>query len=268
LRSALRPMRWEWAEIPPSPGRGVRFADAHLHLFDYPDPGTQVRYAHAQRTILLSSAVDGRSSEATLAVARGAPEDVKAFVGVHPSEAEKEKDLGWLEDALKRAAGLGEVGLDPTYSNAGPGSAQLRVFLAQLEAAEEAGKPLQVHSRGAEGACLEELSGFRLRSVLMHWFQGEESLAAATDAGYFVSFGPALLASKKLQRMAVAAPRDRVLTETDGPVTFAPLGTASGPALIPSVTFKLAQLWKTGFEEAREGVLGNFRRYLGPSEKG
>ncbi len=201
-------------------------------------------------------------------IARLHPEQVKAFVGVHPSEALKQEGLGWLEEALRRAAGLGEVGLDPTYSPVGREESQMKVFRGQLELAERIGRPVQVHSRRAEADALDTLGTFRLKSVLMHWLESEEALPGALARGYYVSFGPALLFSKKLQRMARATPPDQALTETDAPVSYGPLKGVAGPSLIPSVVFKLAEVWGTGFEEARGAVAAGSLRFLGPTEKG
>jgi TatD DNase family protein len=160
------------------------------------------------------------------------------------------------------------VGLDPKYSPIGPKSPQMRGLLIQLEAASRARVPVEVHSRDAERECLDALGGFELPSVLLHWFQGEKHLQEALDRGYFVSFGPSLLYSKKFQRMAARSLHGQVLTETDSPVPFAPLGGVHGPSLVPSVVFKVAELWRCGYEEARETLAGNAARFLRISEKG
>ena len=193
---------------------------------------------------------------------------MRAFVGVHPSEALKSTSLSWLEQDLRRASGIGEIGLDPKYSDKGPGSAQMKTFLAQLDMAQATRKPIQVHSRDAERECLDVLSGFPLGAVLMHWFQGEGLLQEALGRGFFVSFGPSILYSKKLQRMAVRTSKDQVLTETDSPVPFGALGGVHGPSLVPSVVFKLSEVWGLGFEETRATLAGNAMRFLGLSEKG
>ena len=193
---------------------------------------------------------------------------MRAFVGVHPSEALKSTSLSWLEQDLRRASGIGEIGLDPKYSDKGPGSAQMKTFLAQLDMAQATRKPIQVHSRDAERECLDALSGFPLGAVLMHWFQGEGLLQEALGRGFFVSFGPSILYSKKLQRMAVRTSKDQVLTETDSPVPFGALGGVHGPSLVPSVVFKLSEVWGLGFEETRATLAGNAMRFLGLSEKG
>lgn len=222
----------------------------------------------ANDTLLVTCGTDRLTSELALTLARSHPGRVRAFVGVHPSEAEKQDSLLWLARALSGATGLGEVGLDPAYSSAGSEGVQMRVLLSQLELAQKLRKPVQVHSRGAEKSVIEALGGFRLRGVLMHWLENEEVLPDALGRGYFVSFGPAVLYTKRLQRMAARCPSDQVVAETDSPVAYRPLGGASGPSLIPSVAFKLADFWGVSFEEARAAVAGNAMRFLGVSEKG
>jgi len=244
----------------------VRFVDSHLHLGG---AGALQALALASSSDILrfTCGVDRETSLGGVNLALRS-KGVRAFVGVHPSEVLEEPDLSWLEAALTGASGVGEVGLDPKYSSIGQGGAQLKAFHEQLAAAGSSGKPVQVHSRAAEGECIDTLGTFRLRSVLFHWFQDEGRLGRVQDSGYFVSFGPSLVYSKKLQRMAMNSERDHVLTETDSPVAYGPLGGASGPSLIPSVLFKLAELWKVTFGEAAQTVSQNATRYLGASEKG
>ena len=196
------------------------------------------------------------------------PERIRAFIGTHPSEAAREQDLDWLEGSLEASSGVGEIGLDPKYSGIGPESLQREAFTRQLDAARKERKPVQVHSRGAERECLEILETNGPRSVLMHWFQEETLLTNVVDRGYFISFGPALVNSKKLQRMAVRCDPRSVLTESDSPVSYGPMGGVHGPSLIPSVVFKLAELWGHPFEETRILTTENALRYLGPTKKG
>ena len=245
----------------------MRFVDSHLHLQEN-DSAVVVPNAEGTDTLLLSCGVDRRTSGFAVRLAKAAPIRVRAFIGVHPSEAEKDPDPEWVGDLLKEATGLGEVGLDPTYPGFETDGAQARAFRSQLEAAERSAKPLQIHSRGAESKVLETIAGFGVKTVLMHWFQSETVLPAVIEAGYFVSFGPAILYSKRLQRMAIRSGPGQVLTETDSPVHYSPLGGVRGPSLVPSVVFKLAELWGESFEEARETIRGSAIRFLGGSEKG
>ena len=245
----------------------MRFIDSHVHLCEYGERLSSLSLTFKSDTMLLSSGIDKSTSLATLEIAKTESTLVRAFVGTHPSGAQKETDLEWFEGALLEAAGAGELGLDPKYSEVVPHSPQSTVFLQQLEGGERAGKPVQIHSRRAEKACLEALTSYRVAPVLMHWFEGEAELGEVRDRGYFVSFGPAVLHSKKLQRMASRIDPARVLTESDGPVAFGTLGGAGGPSLIPTVIFKLAELWKETFSESEERLLRNGLSYLGEGGK-
>lgn len=245
----------------------MRFVDSHLHLYDT-EAGNQVALAEATNTLLVTCGEDQKTSSAALRQAETFPGTIKAFVGAHPSEALKTANLTWLEKDMNRALGIGEIGLDPKYSEKGPKSAQMKIFLGQLEMAQAVRKPIQVHSRDAERECLDALGGFALGAVLMHWFQGEGLLQEVIEKGYYTSFGPSLLYSKKLQRMALRSPHAQVLTETDSPVAFEPLGGINGPSLLPSVVFKLSELWGEEFEETRAALTSNAIRFLGLPEKG
>ena len=239
------------------------FCDAHLHLADFTDAEGSITLARGAKILLYSASTNLRDSARNLELARGSPDLIKAFVGVHPSDAAKGLDEKELESLSTRAAGVGEVGLDPKYSAVTERSEQLRIFRVQLEIAERLGRPVQVHSRGAGEACLDNLESFDPPSVLLHWFEGSEVAPRAAAEGYYVSFGPAILYSKKLAGIARSYPADLILTESDAPVTYSPLGEAvSGPSLIPSVVFFLSQLLGRGFAETANIVLENSKRYL------
>ena len=240
----------------------MRFVDSHVHLSDFGDPAAVVREAKEVGTLLLAASIDGESSFKTLSIAEMFPKTVRGFVGVHPSEAGKARGLDWLADALNGAAGVGEIGLDPHYEPQSTRLDQERVCETQLAAAEKAGKPVQVHTRGAEKGCLDILSSYTITSVLLHWFEGEDLLEIARERGYYVSFGPALLRSVRLQRMAKKYERDLVLAETDGPVPFKELNGTRGPFLIPSVVFKLSEIFQEDFDRTCRRLESNAAKYL------
>lgn len=246
----------------------MKFFDSHLHLSEYESTVSMLAFASTTEVLLMCVSIDRDSSGKTLRLAQANPLVTKAFVGVHPSEAENETGLEWLPGSLDLAAGVGEIGLDPKYSSITRGGPQSDKFEAQLEAAQRSGKPVQVHSRGAERATLDILGTFNLRSVLMHWFQSEELANEVRDRGFFTSFGPSIVFSKRLRRIALSMEASKVLSETDGPVQYEALAGAQGPSLIPSVIFSLAETWKVSFEEARGQVAANALAYLGVGEKG
>jgi len=239
--------------------------DVHVHLPAYPDPGLVVEGAGKRGIRLVCVTVSPGEAASCLRLRIENPTVVKAFIGIHPSEAETTpRGLEELAPFWEAADGVGEAGLDPRYSEVSSKGIQMRLFEGQVEVAARLNKPLQVHSRGAEAACLDVLDGYSPRSVLMHWFEGEEFVERVISRPRcFVSFGPALLYSKKLLRIAKRLPPEMVLTESDGPVAFAALGGADGPGLVPSVAFKLAELWGRSFEDAVLQLSVNAESFLG-----
>ena len=127
---------------------------------------------------------------------------------------------------------------------------------------------MQVHSRGAETQVLDVLGSFRTGPLLMHWLEREDVLPAVIQRGYYVSFSPAIVYSKKLQRLARKCDPALTLVESDSPVSYAPLGGALGSALVPSVAFRLAELWGAPPLEVLAQTARNALSFLGGDSKG
>jgi TatD DNase family protein len=241
----------------------MKLVDAHIHLPAYEGQAGVVEAARATGTTLVSCTVNPGEALANLRLRERDPDTVRCFLGVHPSDVSEELPSRSLGELFPKADGIGEIGLDSKYSDTAKGSMQMNAFLDQLAAAERLGKPVEVHSRGSEGECLSLLTTFRLKSVLMHWFEGESHLQEVSSRGYFVSVGPAILYSKKVRRIAASVSGDRLLTESDGPVTYKAIGGPSGPGLIPSVLFSLSETRGVGFSEQARTIEENLRTFLG-----
>ncbi len=211
---------------------------------------------------LFSVSTNTKTAEVGLGQSRRFPETVKSFVGIHPSEALIENDPGTIARLAERADGIGEIGLDPHYSEVSENGKQMRVFVAQVRLAESCKKPVQVHTRGAERACLDTLGSYDLPRVLLHWFEGEPLLGEAADRGYYVSVGPALLFSKKMARIAKSTPPDLLLTESDGPVSFRAIGGARGPYAVPSVIFRLSEMLRVDYFDLSAKLVKNAEAFL------
>jgi TatD DNase family protein len=240
----------------------MNLVDAHIHLPAYGAAAGVLEAAKATGTTLVSCTVSPAEAHANLQFREQNPDTVRCFLGVHPSDVSEELPSVSLGELFPRADGVGEIGLDPKYSDMAKGSRQMNAFLDQLAVAERLGKPVEVHSRGSEAECLSFLTSFRLKSVLMHWFEGDSKLQEVNSRGYFVSVGPAILYSKKVRRVAASVSGDRLLTESDGPVAYKAIGGPSGPGLIPSVLFSLAETRAVGFEEQARSVDENLRSFL------
>jgi TatD DNase family protein len=120
---------------------------------------------------------------------------------------------------------------------------------------------IRLHSRRAATQVLDRLQRFPGAGLaVFHWFSGTaRELERAASAGYWFSVGPAMLASTKGRALAAAMPRDRILTETDGP--FARVdGAAALPWDCQLAVAGLADLWGQPREEIRRRLEQNLRR--------
>lgn len=98
---------------------------------------------------------------------------------------------------------------------------------------------------------------------VLHWFSGSKrELQRAIALGCWFSVGPAMLVSEKARALVRDMPRDRVLTETDGP--FAQIaGESAKPWDAGLATVQLADLWANMSEKDVNGQLyANLRRLV------
>ena len=74
-----------------------------------------------------------------------------------------------------------------------------------------------------------------------------------------VSVGPAMLAGERGRKFALRMPRERILTETDGPFT-----ERKGRALFPwdaeTAEIALAEIWQLGEDDTRRVLHSNLAR--------
>lgn len=146
---------------------------------------------------------------------------------------------------------------------------QEQVFDKMLVLAEKNSLPVSVHSRAASLKTIEFLSRYELNGVLLHWFAGTESeLAKANQRGYFLSFGPAIAYSNRMQKLACKASNDLTLIETDGPVSYGACfgGRMAEPTFLASVWYGLAYLLGVRPADLEYQLERNFIAYIGKSK--
>lgn len=239
----------------------MKYCDCHIHLSDYSEPKALLAFAQRNDFTFYSVSTNIESSRRLLdSFPRNS--HLRKFVGIHPSEVKDLVEVEHIGELAWLADGIGEVGLDPKYSEVKVGSIQMIALEMQLNFAERANKPVQLHTRNAEEICLNELSSYSLKSVLLHWFQSEELSSYASSRGYYVSFGPAILYSKRIQRIAKSYPIDLILVESDGPVKFLVDKKYDGPYLIPSVIFKLSEILSLQYFELVERIASNSINFI------
>jgi TatD DNase family protein len=196
---------------------------------------------------------------------------VLATVGVHPHDASKATPDTYLRlaDLLNhpKVIALGEIGLDYHYDHS-PRDVQQAVFVEQMRIAQDAKKPIVIHTREAWDDTFELLEKHWKPTGLpgiMHCFSGNPTQAQRSlDLGFYLSFGGIVTFPKALDIQASArmAPPDRLLVETDAPF-LAPVprrGKRNEPSFVVETARRLGDLRSVAPEEIARITSGNFRR--------
>jgi TatD DNase family protein len=242
--------------------------DAHCHLDLYPHP-TQIA-TDAEKAGVFTVFVTNLPSAFDAAYPHTAKfKQVRAAVGLHPLSASMhtEQELGRFKELVAKTSFIGEVGLDFSREGLATRDRQLISFKFALQCLKNEPKFLTIHSRQAESAVLDVLKQEYSHPVVFHWYSGTlKNLETAMNCGHFFSINPAMTWSKKGRAIIEQIPRDRVLTESDGP--FIDIENRQiVPADIHIVERALAELWGTDSAVVRSSVMHNFQRLMEPLKK-
>jgi TatD DNase family protein len=207
----------------------LSLVDSHCHL-DFPDFAGEVdavvaRAAAAGVTRIVTICTRLRQAPAVRAIAEAHP-GVFWAAGTHPMHAAEEPmaAVDALVDLARhpKLVGIGETGLDYHYT-ADSAAVQQESLRIHIEAARRTGLPLIIHARDADadiGRILSEEHAAGPFACVMHCFTSGRALAeTALALGFYLSVsGIATFRSAgDLRAIFAAAPRDRLLVETDSP---------------------------------------------------
>jgi TatD DNase family protein len=240
-----------------------KLIDSHCHL-DYDglyekvdDVVARARSAGVERMVTISTRV--RKLDKIREIASRF-ESVFYTVGTHPHQANEEDGITAAElislSQAPKVVGLGEAGLDYHYSYGSP-EAQKRGFLAHIEAAQETGLPLVIHTREAEydtAAILTKAMAHKPFKAVLHCYTGTQKLAAiGVELGLYVSFSGILTFKNSVDLRAVAnsVPLDRLMVETDAPF-LAPMphrGKSNEPSFVVNTARTLAEVKGVTYDE-------------------
>lgn len=243
---------------------GSALVDAHCHFDLFQDPQRVLR--EAERNRIYSIAVTNTPSvfKPMQRLVEGL-KYVRPALGLHPELAlQRVSELPIFERQVRETRYVGEVGLD--YKAAVKPSVrakQREIFEVILGyCASAGGRLLTIHSRRAEADVVAAVREHRPGPFILHWYSGSlKTLKEATAAGAYFSVNMAMIRSDRGQRLVREMPRDRVLTESDGPFVQV-RGRAASPLSVRDVLAGLARIWGVDPAETKENVLHNFRRLL------
>jgi TatD DNase family protein len=245
--------------------------DAHIHLSD-PEYEEEIDLVinsmHQIGIRACAVSMDVQSSNVTLNLAKKS-DHVLPFIGIHPEKASDDLNsmISLIEQNAKVISGIGEIGLDKTYTkNDDEFTRQKQVFTKLLDLAEKHRKPVSVHSRATLDEIFQIIPSYKIPGFLLHWFAGsKKQLGQAMDLGCYVSYGPVSVYSQDKQVLISLTNKDKILVETDGPVRFSRCFDmkSAHPSFIPSVVFCISKILGISYDEAEEMLEANSKHYLG-----
>jgi len=248
----------------------MQLVDSHCHI-NFPDfdgriPDILQNAADNQIAHLLCISTSWENQGDVIALAEN-HKQIFASVGKHPTtEGGHEPTVEDIINAADhpRVVAIGETGLD-YFRSEGDLSWQHERFHAHIEAAKVTKKPLVIHTRAAAADTMDTLRNHHAADAggVMHCFAEDWDIAKqALDIGFFISFSGIVTfkSAKSVQEVAMKAPLDRILVETDAPY-LAPVphrGKMNEPAFVRHTAEFVANARGMALEELADATTENF----------
>lgn len=251
----------------------MHLIDSHCHLnFDglagrLPEVFANMAEKEVRQALAIS--VSRQTFSEVLAIAE-AHEHIYATVGIHPDEKDTpEFTVAELVEHAKhpKVVGIGETGLDYHWCQGDLGW-QYQRFADHIEAANQSGLPLVIHTRDAAADTMRMLREHQAHAGVIHCFaENVEVAKAALDLGFYISFSGIVTFKNAadIQEAAKYVPQDRILVETDAPF-LAPVpkrGKPNEPAYVRYTAEFMAQLRGETLEQVAGYTTDNFYRLFG-----
>lgn len=236
------------------------YVDTHCHLDRYDNPQEVLAEAKRQGVVVVAvteTPADFRRQIALLADDRY----LRPALGAHPLCAARlrGREFESFFASLGQTDYVGEIGLDLSRAGRPTARRQFEVFERILCDTRARSKVLTIHSRGAAKEVVDRMEQASAVGI-MHWYTGSLSVAErALAAGLYFSVNPSMVRSKRGKRLLQLLPKDRVLTETDGP--YCRVGSRKGvPSDVISVVEHLGICWGVSGRRAMDMIADNMSR--------
>ena len=184
-------------------------------------------------------------------------------IGVHPHMADemtKEK-FERLEELIKDATAVGEIGLD-YYYDFSDREKQKEVFIKQLDLAVKYGKPVNIHTREATQDTLDILKNYNGLKGIIHCFSGSvETAQEYIKLGYLLGIGGVVTFknAEKIRNVVKTVGLGHIVLETDSPyLTPEPhRGEENEPYNVTIVAQKIADILETNVTNVYDKTTDN-----------
>jgi len=276
-----------------------KYIDIHSHVnfkaFDA-DRDEVIKRALAEDTWVINVGTQVDTSRKAVKMAHQYEEGVYAIIGLHPIHTgvsyHDEKELGesgkeftsrgevFDEEVYRKlladpkTVAIGECGLDYYHLDKESIVKQKEAFIAQIELANELGKPLMLHIRNnpkekKNNAYLDSLKLLKKHSKVkgdVHFFAGTLKEARMfVDFGFTLSFTGVITFTNDYDEIIRNTPLNMIMSETDAPyVSPAPYrGKRNEPSYVREVVKKIAQVKDLSENEVAETIIANAKRVFG-----
>lgn len=249
--------------------------DTHAHIDQLADiQGALQRAKEAGVTDIVAVSVDLNSMRKILDLTKSVQEPkIHPALGIHPGmvkEGEPAEAFDFMRAHIKEAVAIGETGLDYWYQwvrdNTEERAKQKDALAKHLQLAKEFHLPIIIHSRGAWRDCVSMAQEAGVAKALFHWYSGPvDIMKGILDSGFYVSTSPSVAYSPQSQQAMLAANVERILIETDSPVSYKDDhgGFTSEPKDVRRTLQALSRLKNIDEEKLSDIVNHNAREFFG-----
>ncbi len=248
--------------------------DTHTHLahraFRKDREATYERALNAGVNLMLEIGWDIPSSEAAIRFAEEHG-NVWAAIGVHPHDSKDVHNTPYLQELEElsrhpKVKAIGEIGLD-YYRDLSPRDIQKRVFIEQIELAEDLKLPFVVHCRDAMDDCLPIVAerGY-YKGVFHSAAANKDEAKQLTQMGIYLGInGTITYNGKRVKSWIPEIPKELLLIETDCPY-LTPIphrGERNEPAMLQYTAAALTNVLKMTTDELSLLTEQNGRKLFG-----
>lgn len=241
--------------------------DVHCHIDQFPNPFEIAK--NAERAGIITIAVTSLPDHFQLGYQHLLNfKKVRLALGFHPMlVGEKRFDEKLFISLTSKTSYIGEIGLDFSQTDNSKRTKQINTLQKILQIINDRPRFISLHSRKAESVLHDLLVENEIKSAVFHWYSGPLGLIdKSVSAGYYFSINPAMVKSKKGQKIIERIPPERILTETDGPYIKIK-GRSADPRDVSLVIKYLNKAWKITVEEIEKQIKLNFNNLIEPIKK-
>jgi TatD DNase family protein len=204
-----------------------KLIDSHAHIDEIENVDSVIANAKNNNIIvIIAVGTSFSSNRRIMALSEEYKNYVYPALGLFPwniADDDFRKNMHFIRENIKKTIGIGEIGLDYSKGVKERASKEIQknVFRELLEIAKANSKPALIHSRYSWQDCLNMCRELQIDKAVFHWYTGPlDILNQIIESGYYISASPAAEYHEEHRKAIMATPIDRLLLETDSPVTY------------------------------------------------